>query len=264
MNSIKPIILLNTAIDASKKAGFHALNEIGRREEYVAIDSHDVKLVLDIECQKIAEESILQNFPEHSIIGEEGEKISSEKTYEWIIDPIDGTVNFTHGFSHWCCSIAVRYKGEVIAGAVFAPKSNDLYAATIDSPSTLNDQIIKPSHTSDISRSMVFTGLNQKTKKLSSTFDIFKDLALKTQKVRITGSAALDICHVAAGKTDAYLEFGIYLWDYAAAGLIAQQAGATVKVKSNFQQPAQHAMLCSTPGISDQLEPIWRAGIESL
>ena len=102
--------LLKIAVEATKNAGMHALNEKVRCNETAEISPHDVKLILDIECQKIAEKTILDYFPDHTIIGEEGNLDGAESNYEWIIDPIDGTVNYSHQFPHWCCSIAVQYK----------------------------------------------------------------------------------------------------------------------------------------------------------
>lgn len=263
MKAILPNKLLKTAIDAACKAGHHALTQKSRNQETISISDHDVKLALDVECQNIAEKIILETYPSHTIIGEEGDKNESNGNYEWIIDPIDGTVNYTHGFSHWCCSIAVRFKKNIIVGVVYAPEYDSLFTATIDDRAKLNNHYIEPSETSDIKTAMVFTGLNQNTKNDPRiAFKTFEKLALNTQKVRITGSAALDMCYVAAGKTDAYVEFGVFLWDYAAAGFIAQQSGAILKIQPNDEIPPRNAILCSTHKIVGPLEAIWRSGIE--
>lgn len=257
--------LLNVAINAVSKAGIHALNERYRSRDTISTSAHDIKLVLDIECQKIAEEIIIKNYPDHKIIGEEGNSDQAYSLFEWIIDPIDGTVNYSHGFSHWCCSIAVRYNNEIIVGAVFAPELDYLFTAGKDIPAKLNNKLIEPSSTKHLSKSLVFTGLNQRSKnKISPTFEAFKDLALNTQKVRISGSAALDLCHVASAKTDAYIEYGVYLWDYAAAGFIAEKAGAILKIKSDYENSQRVAILCSNPIIASDLELIWQKGLNSL
>lgn len=257
--------LLETAIQSTKNAGMHALREKDRKNQTIEISPHDVKLVLDIECQKIAEKTILDCFPAHKIIGEEGNSDSSESDYEWIIDPIDGTVNYSHGFPHWCCSIAVQYKKKTIAGVVFAPELNYLFSATIDGVAKLNDKIISTSQAEELSKSLVFTGLNQREKnKISPTFDALKELALNTQKVRITGSCALDLCYVAADKTDAYVEYGVHLWDYAAGALIAEKSGATLLLHPNEETPARVGIMCSAPRIANSLEKIWRSGLASL
>ena len=257
--------LLNVAIKAVGEAGRHALNERKRSRDTVSTSAHDIKLVLDIECQEIAEEIIIKSYPDHTIIGEEGNSTGTSSLFEWIIDPIDGTVNYSHGFSHWCCSIALRYNNEIIVGAVYAPELNYLFTAGKDIPAKLNNKSIKPSLTKQLSKSLVFTGLNQRSKdKISPTFEALKDLALNTQKVRISGSAALDLCHVASAKTDAYIEYGVYLWDYAAAGFIAERAGAVFKIKSDKKSSQRVAILCSTPFIANDLELIWKKGLNSL
>ncbi|MFL2859182.1 MAG: inositol monophosphatase family protein [Pontiellaceae bacterium] len=265
MKKIKIEALLNIAINATKQAGMHALNERHRSKDTVSTEAHDVKLVLDIECQEIAEKIILENYPEHTIIGEEGSSLQSESEYEWIIDPIDGTVNYSHGFSHWCCSIAVRHNNQIIVGVVYAPEYNYLFSAGLNIPAKLNNSIIQPSLTKDLSISLIFTGLNQKSEnKINPTFDSFKDLVLNTQKIRITGSCALDLCYVASAKTDGYVEYGVYLWDYAAAGFIAEKAGAVLKVKENSETPPKAAIICCNPYLINDLEVIWKNGLSSL
>ena len=119
--------------------------------------------------------------------------------------------------------------------------------ATIDGVAKLNDKIISTSQAEELSKSLVFTGLNQREKnKISPTFDALKELALNTQKVRITGSCALDLCYVAADKTDAYVEYGVYLWDYAAGALIAEKL-EPLFYYINEETPARVGIMCSAP-----------------
>ena len=126
--------LLETATRAAHEAGLHALREAHRANEYHALLPHDLKLVLDKESQDVAETHILSRFSTHAIVGEEGSTLSSTSPWEWIIDPIDGTVNFAHGSSYWCSSVAVRHQGEIVAGAVYAPVLDQLYTAPENSP----------------------------------------------------------------------------------------------------------------------------------
>ncbi len=143
--------LLSVAIGAATAGGKHAQSNSNRRTEVIQSYAHDVKLALDVECQVLIEKVIQSHFPDHKILGEEdetsvnGTKLGENKStktdtgnYEWIVDPIDGTVNFSHGYPCWCCSIAVRRGKEVLAAAVYAPDMDALYAATIDSPATCN------------------------------------------------------------------------------------------------------------------------------
>ncbi len=255
--------LLDLAVCTVRAAGRHALENKMRRKEAVATFDHDVKLVLDMECQRIAEDVILNKCPGHSILGEEGERLNESSVHEWIIDPIDGTVNYTHGLPYWCCSVAVRRCGEFIAGAVFTPEFGDLYTAHIDTAACRNGEPIRPSGTQQLKEAMIFTGLHQRMRGSSAHFDAFSELALKSRKLRITGSAALDICHVAAGTGDAYVEYGLNLWDHAAAGLIARKSGAALKVETCLAEPRTATVLCSTPAIIGPLERIWRRATAS-
>ena len=109
MKNTNPSELLKTAIKAVKLSANHAMDNLSRRKEALTSDEYDIKLVLDVECQEIIQKSIHEIYPEHGILGEEGSSLSITNPYEWIIDPIDGTVNFSHGFPYWCSSVAVKY-----------------------------------------------------------------------------------------------------------------------------------------------------------
>jgi myo-inositol-1(or 4)-monophosphatase len=237
--------LLETAIFAAKKAGAHALENEHRRTETAETFTHDVKLVLDAECQEIAEQAILKTFPNHAILGEEGiTEVDSE--YEWIIDPIDGTMNFTRGFPYWCVSIAVRKNGTVLAGCVFNPVSNECFTAHIKSKAYCNGNLIQPAQTDKLEESTLFSGISKYVNQNPAPhFKLFQTLIFNTRKVRINGSAALDICHVAAGHADGYFETTLYLWDHAAAGLIAKQAGAVIHTYPLPHAPHACGVICT-------------------
>jgi myo-inositol-1(or 4)-monophosphatase len=219
--------LLTICLEAAKTAGLHALKNIHRREEVAQSFDHDVKLVMDSECQRIAEGVIHRHFPDHAILGEEG-SIAKEHAFEWIIDPIDGTANYTRSSPFWCCSIAVRRDSEVLAGCVFVPVLNECYAAVADGPALCNGEPIRASEIPTLGKATFFTGLTKDIDERAISF--FGDAARTAHKVRIMGAAAIDICHVACGRSDAFFEAGLYLWDVAAAGLIAERAGAVCTV----------------------------------
>lgn len=258
MKNISLTHLLDTAICAAEAAGKHALANKARRKETNETFAHDVKLVLDVECQKIAEEVIATEFPEHGILGEEDIRENPAEDYEWIIDPIDGTMNYTHGFPYWCASVAVRYHSKIIAGCVFAPEFNDYYTAHIEDPAKLNGEPILASDTQFLDEAMIFTGISKHMQSANEPhFERFKMLAINTRKVRITGSAALDLCHVAAGNCDGYFETGIYLWDHAAAGLIAEQAGAVLSLFPKRDVPHGCDVICTNKNLIDGLRAIY-------
>jgi myo-inositol-1(or 4)-monophosphatase len=220
--------LLKAACAAAQAAGQHAWKNRGRRSEVVASFAHDVKLRLDLESQEVAESVLRQFFPHHRIRGEESTGPADgadDATCEWIIDPIDGTVNFSHGLPLWCCSIAVRAGGRMRAGVVYAPALDECYTATDDGPAECNGRRLAVSSVSSLSAALVMTGLDKGIDPRLPPFEIFRTLSASVQKARIMGVAALDLCRVAAGQADAYFENGIYIWDIAAAGLIVERAG---------------------------------------
>ena len=223
---ISSMDLLACAIDAAKAAGTHALKNRHRRNDVFKSERFDVKLMLDIECQALAENVIKKRFPDHDLLGEEDQsERERENAYEWIIDPIDGTVNFSHGLPLWCTSVAVRRDNDVMAGAVYAPDLDELYTATHEHASELNGDCIQVSDVSDMRMAMVTTGLNRFPDTPCSPFALLETLSSEVQKVRIMGSAALDLCRVANGHCEAYFETDVFIWDIAAAGLIVTQAG---------------------------------------
>ncbi|MCC7300096.1 MAG: inositol monophosphatase [Verrucomicrobia bacterium] len=215
--------LLDVCIEAARAAGCYALDNYHRREDVAQSFDHDVKLVMDSECQRIAEAVIYKHFPDHAILGEEG-SIAKEHALEWIIDPIDGTVNYTRGFPYWCCSIAVRCGSEILAGCVFVPVLNECYTATLDGPALCNGEPICASDVTALGKAAFFTGMTKDIDGRAISF--FSEAAHTMHKIRILGSAAIDVCHVACGRSDGYFEPGLYLWDIAAASLIAERSGA--------------------------------------
>ena len=219
--------LLAVAVAAATTAGRHALRNGRRRGESVARFAHDVKLKLDHECQERAERVIRRAYPDHAILGEEstGPRQTSASGFEWVIDPIDGTVNFSHGQPFWCCAIAACYRGQTVAAAVFAPALNELYTATSHAPARCNGQLLRVSPVARLDHALVMSGLDKSMDPRLPPFEVFRTLSAHTQKTRIAGCAALDICRVARGQADGYFESGIYIWDVAAAGLIAERAG---------------------------------------
>ena len=248
--------LLDRAIQAAQQAGRHALENKARRDEIAHLASHDIKLQLDLECQDIAQNCILGRFPHHHILGEEGEQQGgSEQEPEWIIDPIDGTVNFAHGLPLWCSSVAVRLGDHILAGAVYIPELDELYAARCDKPATCNGVNICVSGIETLEESIILMGLSKHIERGSVGFDLFHEVAVKAMKARLMGAAAVDLCHVAAGKADGYIESSIYIWDVAAGGLIAQQAGASVEVLEKYDE-RRFQYICTNGRIHDELKAI--------
>lgn len=261
--------LLEVAVEAARAGGSHARSNGARRSEAIQAYAHDVKLALDVECQERIESVILGHFPNHVILGEEddtlanGKRLSEAKSaeadsdgYEWIVDPIDGTVNFSHGFPIWCCSIAVRRGENVLAGAVYMPDLDTLYTATVDQPSERNGVPIHVSTRDDISQCIIMTGMDKNLVPGVAPLTFFTNIAQTCRKARIVGSAAVDLCWVAEGIADGYFEGNIYLWDVAAAGLIIKQAGGAGEIVERGREPHQMSYLASNGKIHDALKEL--------
>lgn len=255
MSMLPPQQLLEIAVAAARAAGDHALANLHRRHEVFQRTAHDVKLQLDLECQAQAEQVVHQHFPQHPFLGEEGGDYVESAEQLWIVDPIDGTVNFSHGLPLWCASVAVRQAGRIAAGAVYAPMLNRLYTATADGSALCNGQPLHVSATGRLEESIVLTGI---FKEQPLSLELLATLTRTLQKVRIYGSAALDLCLLAHGQAEGYFESKIYLWDIAAAGLIAERAGARVEVLERFDALSCR-LLASNGHIHDALKNLIRA-----
>jgi len=258
--------LLATAIAAVQCGGNHALQNLDRRKQAIKTFAHDIKLVLDVECQQKIEALILGQYPEHRCMGEEdaslGDKALAsppgERGYEWIIDPIDGTVNFANGLPTWCCSVAVREinSGVVRAAAVYAPMLQALYSATCEGPACKNAQPIRVSDCTELAQGIVMTGMDKNLEPGVPPLTYFRHIAGASRKARINGSAALDLCWVAEGAADGYFEGSIYLWDIAAAGLITERAGGKTEVLKKRQEPHQLSFIASNGLVHEELRTL--------
>jgi len=219
--------LLKTAIAAAEAGAAHAVNQRSRNQEANLISSRDIKLKLDIECQQIITKTILHDFPDHTILGEEDAEHEKSRpdVYEWVIDPIDGTVNFFHGSPYWCSSVAVRLNGQTLAGCVSAPDMSMRFEATVNGPALRNGTEIHVSDIADLPTSIVHMGADKSAPPGREPLRFFNAIAPRIQRSRICGAAALDICLLAAGAAEGYFEGGIYIWDVAAADLILRRAG---------------------------------------
>lgn len=200
--------------------------------------------------------SVIQNaYPEHYILSEEVGEIVTSSEYKWIIDPIDGTVNFAHGIPICAVSIAVEKNGEVLMGAVYNPIMQEFYFAEKGLGAFLNEKQISVSAATDIMKSCLVTGFpytysNDK----NSPLDIFSELISNGIPIRRLGSAAIDLCWVAAGRFDGFYEHHLQPWDSAAGYLIVEEAGGKVTdFDGNKFSPHQPRIIASNGLIHDQL-----------
>jgi myo-inositol-1(or 4)-monophosphatase len=196
---------------------------------------HDIKLELDVRTQKLIERHLQKTFPQAAILGEEGVSGDSRAEFRWVIDPIDGTVNFAYGIPHACVAIALQQRGtgkgstrdgyQTIAGVVHDPFVKETWTATLTGPARLNGKKISVSSRTRLDHAIVSMGFAKSKDTMNAMLPHLNDLVYRVRKVRIMGSAALSMVYVASGRFDAYIEGGVRLWDVAAGGLIIECAG---------------------------------------
>lgn len=185
------------------------------------------------EADHAAEKAIIavirSAFPDHFILSEEAGEIIQDSTYKWIIDPIDGTVNFAHGIPLNCVSIGIEHEGEIVLGAVYNPHMNEFYFAEKGKGSTLNDKPIHVSQETEVVKACLVTGFPYTYINMpNGPLEIFERFIRKGVPVRRLGSAAIDLCWVAAGRFDGFYEHKLEAWDSAAGYLIVEEAGGKV------------------------------------
>ncbi len=221
-------VLTETAI-AAVRAGGNALLE-QRRAGYRVQFKGEIDLVTDADrrSERTVVSLIQQRFPEHRILAEEGSTGGSSTRYRWIIDPLDGTTNFAHGYPHYGVSVGLEIDGDLAVGAVYDPILDELFHASAGSGAFLNGEPLQVSETDSLLRSLLCTGFPYDRSKLNGSLRHWQYFVRRAQGVRRDGSAALDLCYVAAGRFDAFWEDHLFPWDFAAAAVIVREAGGQV------------------------------------
>ncbi|HEY5600372.1 MAG TPA: inositol monophosphatase family protein, partial [Candidatus Manganitrophaceae bacterium] len=172
---------------------------------------------------------IHRRFPDHQIMAEEGHGSKAPSPYRWVIDPLDGTTNYAHGFPFFCVSIGLEVEGSVLLGVVYDPLRRELFVAEKGKGATLNDKPISVSQVDVLKKSLLVTGFAYDIRvHPKNNFNHFVNFSLSAQGVRRTGSAALDLCYVAAGRLDGFWELKLNPWDTAAGSLMMLEAGGKV------------------------------------
>jgi myo-inositol-1(or 4)-monophosphatase len=188
---------------------------------------------VDTRCETRIIEIIRDAFPDHGILSEETPPTDSASPYRWIIDPLDGTTNYAHGYPCFATSIAVQRRGEVILGVVYDPMLDELFVARRGEGATLNGEPLAVSTTGDLSNALLATGFPYDLRETpDNNVDHFTRMIMEARAVRRDGAAALDLCYVAAGRFDGFWELKLYPWDMAAGNLMIEEAGGLV---TNFR-----------------------------
>ena len=225
--------ILADAISMARRAGEVQLKFFRSKELEIntKLNDFDVVTAADKASEKIIVECIRDKYPDHSILTEEsGFSSHHHSAWQWVIDPLDGTTNYSSGLPWFNVSIGIKHNGQTVAGVVYAPKLNELFCATLGGGATLNGNPIAPSETPILSKAVVSTGFPyDKATNPDNNLDNFKRVMPVVRGLRRMGSAALDICYVAAGFLDAYWEMNLHEWDVCAALLIAHESGAPAR-----------------------------------
>jgi len=254
-NSNYDNILLD-AISYARTAGKIQLEHFRRRDfvSDVKLTSADIVTEVDKASENVIIENIQKNYPSHGILSEEAGQVGKQCDYEWVIDPLDGTTNYSSGLPIFSVSIGVKYKGETIVGVVYAPYINELFHAVRGDGAYLNGKKIVVSSTSNLYEAVVGTGFPvDKMLTSDNNLDNFSTILPKTRAVRRLGSAAIDICYVALGAFDAFWEINLHEWDVCAALLIAREAGAEIEY---FRKDRNISILLGNPKIKEELSSL--------
>ena len=270
---------LATAVTAARAAGKMMRDNLRETKKINEATQHDIKLELDVRCQKRIERELRRTFPQIPILGEEGVLGDPEAPVRWVVDPIDGTVNFSYGIPHACVSIALQNrvssfefrvsssrkrpakletrnpKPETsefhsVVGVVYDPFTDELWTAIRGQAARLNGKVIRVSQRRKLNEAIVALGFAKQPATLNRMLPTLNDLIHRVRKIRIMGAAALSLVYVATGRMDAYLEYGLRLWDIAAGGLIVECAGGRFQSRAvgddyTYEITASNARLAS-------------------
>jgi myo-inositol-1(or 4)-monophosphatase len=224
----RPAGLVSTMESIAREAGSLLMGHFRRRVKIEYKGDVDLVTVADRQSEALILERIRQHFPAHDVMGEEGTRIETGSDYKWYVDPLDGTTNFAHGFPVFCVSLAVEHRGARIAGVVYDPTRDELFAAEKGSGACLNGEAIHVSSTAKLAECLVATGFPSHKRHQNPNIYFYHQITLRSHGVRRAGSAALDLCNVAAGRFDGFWEFNLNPWDTAAGVLLVEEAGGRV------------------------------------
>lgn len=219
---------LSLATHAAREAGALLRARFETSLDVNELSAHDIKLALDVESQERIESILLATFPDHAIYGEEGLAGDQSSETQWIVDPIDGTVNYFYGIPHFCVSIAMRRAGKLCIGAIYDPMMDEMFAVDFEGPATRNGQAIRPSSRETLGESIVTIGFSKSKEAIDAGLARYREVAYRVRKTRMMGSAALALAYIACGRLDAYIEESISLWDIAAGQLMLERGGGIV------------------------------------
>jgi myo-inositol-1(or 4)-monophosphatase len=217
--------LLEISADIARQAGQLLAGYFERRVPFELKGEYDLVTEADRASEKLIVQRLREHFPDHDIVAEEGGGHLTGSEYRWYVDPLDGTTNFAHGFPVYNVSLGLERAGELIAGIIYDPNQQELFAAERGAGATLNGERIRVSSTSRLTDALVATGFPSRKRHQNVNIHFYYQLAMMTHGVRRAGAAAVDLAWVACGRLEAFWEFHLSPWDMAAGILIVEEAG---------------------------------------
>jgi myo-inositol-1(or 4)-monophosphatase len=252
--------LLVLAESIAIKAGELLVNRPSKFELDQKSGVFDFATQMDHESENLIVAEILTARPDDGLIGEEGSNRESKSGVTWVIDPIDGTVNYLYDIPGWCISIAAKDKDGGLVGVVYSPATQSLWKASRGGGAFLNGNPIKCNDPVGLDRALVGSGFAYDIEKRKIQAALIARLLPQIRDLRRLGACAVDICHVASGSLDAYFEAGVNEWDYAAAGLVATEAGATISIDTGIWNGEKNMVIVAGPALHPALSAQIRAG----
>ncbi|MGC9036288.1 MAG: inositol monophosphatase family protein [Verrucomicrobiia bacterium] len=260
-------LALNAAVAVAYDVGRLMKRNVHRIKVVDEARQHDVKLALDKESQRLIETQLLKKFPQIPILGEEGKQGDLDNELRWIVDPIDGTVNYFHGIPHACVSIALQQKTvlrdntiyedgyKTIIGVIYDPFTDEMWTAIAGGKTRVNGRVVKVSGRNKLQESILAIGFSKTKGMLRTMLPAFQRLVNKVRKVRIMGAAALSLAYVAGGRMDAYVERGVRLWDIAAGGLMVECAGG-IFIHQQISNQHHYFMIACSPELLPDIKKV--------
>ncbi len=256
--------MLELAIEAATEAGRMIRIHAGKAISVKRKAGQETNLVteLDRKAEELIIRTIRKRYQDHDVLAEESGGHGKKSEYRWVIDPLDGTTNFTHGLPIYCVSIGLELRGELILGVVYDPNHNELFTAEKGKGAFLNKRPIRVSKTKTLIESLLVTGFPYHVRSNpGNVVQHFNNFLMAAQAVRRLGSAALDLCYVAAGRFDGYWEVTLNPWDMAAGVLILEEAGGKFTDLDGFPTTIhKNTLLASNGIIHDQMVGVLKKG----
>jgi myo-inositol-1(or 4)-monophosphatase len=260
--SVNLIAAERAAIQAARAAGKIMRANWHLPKRVNSVEAHDLKLELDVRCQNLIGKILRDAFPQISLLGEEGCSGDTDSEYRWVVDPIDGTVNYFFGMPHAAVSIALERRigknYRAVLGVIYDPFTDELWTAARGGKTRLNGRIVRVSRRATVDESIIAMGFSKSRENLAKSLPHLNRLARRAKKIRVMGSAALELAYVASGRLDVYIERTINLWDLAAGGLMVECSGGEMWLNplpdGRFRMCADNGLLRRKLQIGNLLE----------